>query len=235
MREWGNELGRPSAILSVSAHWLTDGEVLVGIQPRPRTIHDFGGFPDALHAMAYPAAGAPESAQEAVKALGAFAAKGDTAWGLDHGTWTVLHHMFPRADVPVFQLSIDYSKPASFHYAVGRAISALRDKGVLVMGSGNVVHNLRATQRGVPEGPSAATPWAAGFDEKVKLALDARDDKALQDYQRLDFGARMAVPTPDHYWPLLYALGAAGANEKPKTTYASFQAGTLSMRCVQFG
>jgi 4,5-DOPA dioxygenase extradiol len=235
LREWGAALGRPTAILSVSAHWLTDGDTRVGIQAQPKTIHDFGGFPEALHAMHYPARGAPETAREALKALAAFEAKGDTGWGLDHGTWTVLHHMFPRADIPVFQLSIDYPKPGAHHPAVGRALAGLRDKGVLVMGSGNIVHNLRATQRGVPESPVAGAPWAASFDEKVRQALEARDDMGLVNYRRLDAGAAMAVPTPDHYWPLLYTVGAARPEEKPKTIYTSFQSGTLGMRCVQFG
>ncbi|MBC5781462.1 4,5-DOPA dioxygenase extradiol [Ramlibacter sp. USB13] len=235
LRTWGAELPRPTAILSVSAHWLTPGATLVDVQAQPRTIHDFGGFPAALHEMRYPAPGAPELARQALAAVAPLRARENTEWGLDHGTWTVLHHMFPRADIPVFQLSIDYDRPADFHHAVGRRLAALRDRGVLVMGSGNVVHNLRATQRGVPEAARAGAPWAQSFDDAIRLALEARDDKALVDYERLDAGARMAVPTPDHYWPFLYALGAADRTDKLKTAYASFQSGTLSMRCVQFG
>jgi 4,5-DOPA dioxygenase extradiol len=235
LRAWGAELPRPAAILSVSAHWLTPGSTHVDVQQRPRTIHDFGGFPRELHEMQYPAPGAPAIARQAVLAAAPLHVRPSDDWGLDHGTWTVLHHLFPRADIPVFQLSIDDDRPAEFHYGVGRRLSQLRDKGVLVMGSGNVVHNLRATVRGAPEAEHAATPWAQGFDDALKHALAARDDKALLAYERLDAGARMAVPTPDHYWPFLYALGAADANEKPKTIYASFQSGTLGMRCVQFG
>jgi 4,5-DOPA dioxygenase extradiol len=235
LRQWGADLPRPVAILSVSAHWLTPGGTYVDVQAKPRTIHDFGGFPRELQEMQYPAPGAPEQAMQALRSLSTLQPRPSTEWGLDHGTWTVLHHMFPKADVPVFQLSIDYDKPASRHYDVGRRLAELRSRGVLVMGSGNVVHNLRATRRGVPEGATAATPWAQGFDEKVRQALQARDDRALMAYESLDFGARMAVPTPDHYWPLLYALGAADPKELPKTVYTSFQSGTLSMRCVQFG
>ena len=235
LRTWGAELPRPTAILSVSAHWLTPGATLVDVQAQPKTIHDFGGFPAALQEMRYPAPGAPALARQALDAVAPLRARASDDWGLDHGTWTVLHHMFPQADVPVFQLSIDYDRPADFHHALGRRLAKLRDQGVLIMGSGNVVHNLRATQRGAPEAAGATAPWAQSFDDAIRLALEARDDKALVDYARLDAGARMAVPTPDHYWPFLYALGAATRSDALKTTYASFQSGTLSMRCVQFG
>ena len=232
---WGAELPRPAAILSISAHWMTPGSTLVGIQPKPRTIHDFGGFPRQLHEMQYPAPGAPGIAAATAGLMAPLQVRGSEEWGLDHGTWTVLHHMFPKADVPVFQLSIDYDKPGSFHYGLGRRLSALRNRGVLVMGSGNIVHNLRATFRGAPEASTAMTAWAGGFDDAVRVALEGRDDRRLLEYERLHAEARMAVPTPDHYWPFLYALGAADPGEIPKTTYASFHSGTLSMRCLQFG
>lgn len=235
LRTWGAELPRPTAILSVSAHWLTPGATRVDVQPQPPTIHDFGGFPKPLHEMRYPAPGAPALAKQALEAVAPLRAQAATDWGLDHGTWTVLHHMFPRADVPVFQLSIDYDRPADFHYALGRRLAKLREQGVLVMGSGNVVHNLRATQRGAPEAERATAPWAQAFDDALRQALEQRDDQALVAYERLDAGARMAVPTPDHYWPFLYALGAAERTDPLKTAYTSFQSGTISMRCVQFG
>jgi 4,5-DOPA dioxygenase extradiol len=231
---WGKELPRPSAILSVSAHWLSRGATGVGMQERPKTIHDFGGFPQALFDIDYPAPGHPALAREAIGAVRQTPVVGTQQWGLDHGTWTVLKHLYPKADIPVFQLSIDYDKPAAFHYAVGRDLAALRDKGVLVMGSGNVVHNLRATDRGTPDGPVASRPWAQGFDDAVKAALAGRDDRALVAYEKLE-GAATAVATPDHYFPFLYALGAAGSNERAKTIYEGFQSGTLSMRCIQFG
>ncbi len=231
---WGRELPRPTAILSVSAHWLSSGATGVGVQARPRTIHDFGGFPQALHDIDYPAPGHPALARDAAAAVKQSPVVATEQWGLDHGTWTVLRHLYPKADVPVFQLSIDYDKPAAFHYAVGRDLAALRDKGVLVMGSGNVVHNLRATDRGTPDGPAASRPWAQSFDDAVKAALAGRDDRALIGYERLA-GASTAVATPDHYFPFLYALGAAGAGERAKTVYEGFQSGTLGMRCVQFG
>ncbi|MDO9405223.1 MAG: 4,5-DOPA dioxygenase extradiol [Polaromonas sp.] len=235
LTQWGRQLGRPAAILSVSAHWLTPGQTAVGVQDRPRTLHDFSGFPAPLHAMQYPAPGAPGFARQAAASLKTVSTDATEDWGLDHGTWTVLHHLFPKADIPVFQLSIDYAQPAAFHYRLGRELAALREQGVLVLGSGNVVHNLRATERGVADSIMASKPWAQSFDNALRQALLARDDHALVDYARLDAGARMAVPTPDHYWPFLYALGAAGAREKSVMTYEGFQAGTISMRCVQWG
>jgi len=231
---WGRELPRPSAILSVSAHWLSRGATGVGVQERPKAIHDFGGFPQALFDIQYPAPGHPLLAREAAGAITQTRVVETPQWGLDHGTWTVLRHLYPKADIPVFQLSIDYDRPAAFHHAVGRDLAALREKGVLVMGSGNVVHNLRATDRGTPDGPAASRPWAQSFDDAVKAALAGRDDRALVAYEKLP-GAETAVATPDHYFPFLYALGAAGAGERAKTVYEGFQSGTLSMRCIQFG
>ncbi|MES2280826.1 MAG: 4,5-DOPA dioxygenase extradiol [Pseudomonadota bacterium] len=235
LAQWGKSLGRPAAILSVSAHWLTPGQTAVGIDEKPKTIHDFGGFPDQLQQMQYPAPGAPSFAKQAAASLKSVSASTTDEWGLDHGTWTVLHHMYPRADIPVFQLSIDYAQQGKYHYAIGQELAALRDKGVLIMGSGNVVHNLRATERGVPMGLMASKPWAQSFDNAVRDALAARDDNALVNPLGMDASVRMAVPTPDHYWPLLYALGAAGKTEKTVTTFEGFQSGTLSMRCLQWG
>ncbi|MES2399312.1 MAG: 4,5-DOPA dioxygenase extradiol [Pseudomonadota bacterium] len=235
LAQWGKSLGRPAAILSVSAHWLTPGQTAVGMDEKPKTIHDFGGFPDQLQQMQYPAPGAPSFAKQAAASLTSVSVSTGEAWGLDHGTWTVLHHMYPRADIPVFQLSIDYAQQGKYHYAIGQELAALRDKGVLIMGSGNVVHNLRATERAVPMGVMASKPWAQSFDNAVRDALAARDDNALMNPLGLDASVRMAVPTPDHYWPLLYALGAAGKAEKTVTTFEGFQSGTLSMRCLQWG
>ena len=237
LRGWPARLPRPKAILAVSAHWLTPGATAVGVQAHPKTIHDFGGFPKPLFDMQYPAPGAPEFAHEAVSVVRKAKVLPTEEWGLDHGTWTVLHHMYPAADVPVFQLSIDYDKPAAFHHAVGRELAALREKGVLIVGSGNVVHNLRALDRAEGLSPTASRPWAQAFDDAVKQALASRDDMALVNYQRLGGGAAAtAVQTPDHYFPFLYALGASDSmNERAVSVFEGFQAGTLSMRCVQFG
>lgn len=231
---WGRELPPPTAVLSVSAHWLSRGATGVGVQERPKTIHDFGGFPQALFDVDYPAPGHPALAREALGAVKQAPVVATQQWGLDHGTWSVLRHLYPKANVPVFQLSIDYDKPAAFHYAVGRDLAVLREKGVLVMGSGNVVHNLRATDRGTPDALKATRPWAQSFDDAVKSALAGRDDRTLVAYEKIA-GADTAVATPDHYYPFLYALGAAGATERAKTVYEGFQSGTLSMRCLQFG
>ena len=232
LRALGAGLPKPAAILSVSAHWLTPGATAVGIQDKPETIHDFGGFPPALSTFEYPARGAPMLALETAGRVRGGSAVPTREWGLDHGTWTVLHRLYPAADVPVFQLSIDYAQPAAFHHAVGRDLAALRERGVLVMGSGNIVHNLRATDRMAPDGPPSRD-WARGFDAAVQKALAGRDDAALIAYAKLD-GAAMAVPTPDHYFPLLYALGAAGPGAEAKSVFTGFQGGTLGMRCLRF-
>ena len=235
LQKWGKQIGKPTAILVISAHWLTPNETKVAVQVHPKTIHDFGGFPKQLFDMQYPAVGAPEFAKQATLVLAAQGAAPSEDWGLDHGAWTVLHHMYPKADIPVFQVSIDYAKGGEYHFAVGKALSALRDKGVLILASGNVVHNLGHIDAGAPDGLMASRQWAQSFDNAVKSALVANNTNALANYQDLDAGASLAAQTPDHYWPLLYALGAARQGEAPKFVYEGFQLGTLSMRCVQWG
>ncbi|MEI8170889.1 MAG: 4,5-DOPA dioxygenase extradiol [Rhodoferax sp.] len=235
LQQWGQNIAQPTAILVVSAHWLTQKEIKVAVQAHPKTIHDFGGFPQSLFDMQYPAPGSPDFAKLAASALTIQGAKPSEDWGLDHGAWTVLHHLYPKADIPVFQISIDFAKDGDYHLAVGKALSALRDKGVLILASGNVTHNLRGLDMGMPDGLTASRPWAQSFDDAVKSALVANDTKALSNYLTLDAGARISVPTPDHYWPLLYALGAARDGESAKFVYEGFQLGTISMRCVQWG
>jgi 4,5-DOPA dioxygenase extradiol len=235
LQKWGGAIGRPAAILVVSAHWLTPHETRVTVQAHPKTIHDFGGFPQALFDMQYPAPGSPEFARQAAGLLAARGVALSEDWGLDHGAWTVLHYMYPQADIPVFQVSIDYAKGGEHHLAVGKALSALRDKGVLILGSGNVVHNLRHIDVQAADGLMASRPWAQSFDAAVKAALLSNDTRALANYERLDAGAQWAAQTPDHYWPLLYAMGAARDGEAPSFVFEGFQLGTLSMRCVQWG
>lgn len=246
LSRWGASLSRPAAILVVSAHWLTKGSTAVLSHPRPPTIHDFRGFPRQLHELQYPASGHPALARQALELIG----QGDPPngfvgprpvrkalsedWGLDHGTWSVLVHLFPRADVPVFQVSVDMDASASHHAGIARNLDALRSKGVLIIGSGNIVHNLRRTQRGLPEADQASQTWAQSFDDQVAQALSQREDRALLEYTKLR-GAYESVPTPDHYWPLVYALGAARDDGPPKVIYQSFQSGTISMRSLQFG
>jgi len=237
LRGWGAQFPRPKAILVVSAHWLTPGVTAVCVQAHPKTIHDFGGFPKALFEMEYPAPGSPDFARETASVVRKARVMQTSEWGLDHGTWTVLHHVYPAADVPVFQLSIDYDKPAAFHHAVGRELAALRDKGVLIVGSGNVVHNLREIDRVEGLSTTASRPWAQSFDDAVKRALASRNDMGLVNYGQLaGDAAAIAVQTTDHYFPFLYALGASDSlSEKAASVFEGFQAGTLSMRCVQFG
>jgi len=238
LKAWGRRLPRPVAILSVSAHWLTPGQSLVDVQARPRTIHDFGGFPRALYDIRYPAPGAPDVAAELQSIVKARRVQGSDDWGLDHGTWTVLRHLYPEADIPTFQLSIDYAAPGPFHHAMGRELAALRARGVLIVGSGNIVHNLRATVRGAEPSARGMTEWAQDFDDAVRQALDERSfqsERKLMNVASFGRSAAMAVPTPDHYWPFLYALGATEPGEALQHVYQGFHSGTLSMRCLQWG
>src|SRR5262245_9035086 len=206
-RALGKELPRPRAILSVSAHWFVEGS-WVTIQKNPPTIHDFGGFPDELFAMEYPAPGAPELARR-VRALAGAEIVGESEdWGLDHGTWTVLHHLFPAADVPVVQLAIDARVAPHEHVRLARKLAPLSEEGVLVLGSGNLVHNLRDAFTRMRDGDESVPPWASAFDRDLAEACAQHDlehvGKALESTD-----GRAAHPTPDHYLPLAYAIGAA--------------------------
>lgn len=231
--EFGKTHPRPSLILCVSAHWLTRGWWLTAME-RPKTIHDFGGFPRELFEQQYPAPGAPAVAREISAHLKTPPVGLDAQeWGLDHGTWSVLKPMFPQADIPVMQLSMDYSRPAAEHLALGRALNALRHRGVLIVGSGNIVHNLRATRRDASTGQ--AYDWAFDFDRKTAALIDQADAAGLANFQKLGQLAQLAHPTYDHYLPLLYAAGAVDAGEKPRYFNDSFQAASISMRSVVWG
>ena len=230
---------RPQLVLCISAHWITQGQGswLTGMA-QPRTIHDFGGFPDALFAQQYPAPGAPVVAQQLAsqlhmphsqQALGVDA----DGWGLDHGTWSVLKPMFPAADIPVVQLSIDYRRPPAEHFALGQQLQALRERGVLIVGSGNVVHNLRALQR--TQSPLQAYDWAIEFDQMVTGLVERGDLARLGDFQQLGTVAQMAHPTYDHYLPLLYAGGAVHPGEVAQFFNADFQMAAISMRSMVWG
>lgn len=230
---------RPQLVLCISAHWITQGQGswLTGMA-QPRTIHDFGGFPDALFAQQYPAPGAPVVAQQLAsqlhmphsqQALGVDA----DGWGLDHGTWSVLKPMFPAADIPVVQLSIDYRRPSAEHFALGQQLQALRERGVLIVGSGNVVHNLRALQR--TQSPLQAYDWAIEFDQMVTSLVERGDLARLGDFQQLGTVAQMAHPTYDHYLPLLYAAGAVHSGEAAQFFNADFQMAAISMRSMVWG
>ena len=225
---------RPQLILCISAHWITRGWWLTGAA-HPPTIHDFGGFPQELFDQQYPAPGAPTLADSIGQSLqgppdGRPVSPDPDQWGYDHGSWSVLKPMFPLADIPVLQLSLDYSRPPAEHLALGRQLRALRDQGVLIVGSGNIVHNLRAIQRSAPN--DAAYDWAIEFDQRMGQALAGRDDRAVADFLALGEVARLAHPTHDHFLPLLHALGAS--DEKDQVTFFNdrFQAASISMRSV---
>jgi 4,5-DOPA dioxygenase extradiol len=231
-RELASLLPRPAAILAVSAHWYLPGTYLTG-NDHPETIHDFGGFPDALYAMTYPAPGDLRLAQRVMELLGESRASLNSDWGIDHGTWSVLHHMFPDADVPVVQLSIHSHLPESGHFDLGRALTPLRDEGVLIMASGNIVHNLRDAFARYQSGDMATPGWAMEFDEHIAQAIERHDHPALIRALRSPEG-KLAHPTPDHYLPLLYAVGAASSAEQIAFPITGFDMGSLSMRAVLF-
>jgi 4,5-DOPA dioxygenase extradiol len=230
--EFGTRWPRPSLILSISSHWLTEGSWLTAME-QPRTIHDFGGFPQALFDEQYPAPGAPARAAAIAREIGAPAIGLDQQWGLDHGTWSVLKPMFPAADIPVIQLSMDYSRPAAEHFALGAQLRKLRDDGVLIVGSGNCVHNLRAAKWGVPD--TEAYDWAVAFDDHVRDRIEGGELQKLADFQSLGNIARLAHPTHEHYLPLLYAAGAAHPGEPVRFFNEGYQLGSIAMRSVVWG
>jgi 4,5-DOPA dioxygenase extradiol len=221
----------PKAILVVSAHWLTRG-TYVNISQKPPTIHDFGGFPDALFKMEYPAPGSPEFAHEVTKLKPSIIETND--WGLDHGSWTILKHMFPDADIPVFQLSIDYYKPMQYHYDLATQLKALREKGVLIIGSGNIVHNLALTMPRFAQDDASPYDWAVEFDSWTKEKLVSRDFKSLIDYEKNKSG-KLAAPTPDHYIPMLYTVGLSDDKDNIRQIYEEVSYGGMSMRSFSIG
>lgn len=226
----GDTLPRPHAILAISAHWLTDGTE-VHVEEHPKTIHDFFGFPDELYRLTYPAPGAHTVAHATQALVTDVAIKDDRHWGIDHGAWIVLHRMYPEADVPVFQLSIDIAQKGDFHYALGRALAPLRRRGVLILGSGNIVHNLREVDFR-PDAPEM--DWAVRFDTKVAAHIEARTHQQLIDYPNMGADALRAIPSPDHYFPLLSVLGASTPEDVVSFPVAGIDLGSISMRSVLF-
>lgn len=234
-RAWaaiGAGLPRPKAILAISAHWYVP-YCAVSAQQFPPTIHDFSGFPKELYAIEYPAPGSPELAERIRDLLGSERVRMDSGWGIDHGSWAVLLHVFPEADIPVLQLSIDRNQPADFHLQLGRKLSLLRDEGVLLFASGNIVHNLFEYAWGDDAAP--AYEWAERFEGQMRQALLAGNAEQLVNYQSLGRDARLAVPTPDHYLPLLYIVGAQKAGEKISFPVEGIDGGSISMLAVQIG
>jgi 4,5-DOPA dioxygenase extradiol len=231
-RRIGERIPRPRAILAVSAHWYVPGTA-VTIGAAPRTIHDFGGFPRELYQVRYPAPGDPDLARRVREMLAPVPVRLDDSWGLDHGTWSVLRHVYPDADVPVVQLSIDESQPPSFHFEIGRKLAPLRSEGVWIVGSGNLVHDLHAYAWGrhMPE----PYDWATRFETRVKELLIEGETEPLIAYESLGQEALLSVPTPDHYLPLLYVLGARRRDDTVTFPVEGVDGGSISMLAVEIG
>ena len=234
-RAWaaiGRSMPKPRAILCISAHWYVPATAVTAMI-QPRTIHDFGGFPRELFEVQYPATGSPELAKRVSELLDNDVLLDESQWGLDHGTWSVLVHVFPEADVPVVQLSINEKEPAAFHYELGRKLSPLRDEGILVIASGNIVHNLHT----YAWGKHGVEPfdWAMRFDEKARELISNGDHEPLINYETLGRDALLSIPTPEHYLPLLYVLGAKRDGEKITFPVSGFDGGSISMTAVQIG
>jgi 4,5-DOPA dioxygenase extradiol len=228
----GKDIDRPRAVLCVSAHWYLPA-TLVSAMPAPRTIHDFGGFPRELYQVQYPAPGDPELARRVKEMLAPLPVELDNSWGLDHGTWSVLMHAFPEADVPIVQLSIDETQPAAFHFELGKRLAPLRDEGILIAGSGNLVHNLHTYAWGkhTPE----PYDWAVRFETTAKELMVKGDFDPLVNYDSLERDALLAIPTPDHYLPLLYVLGARKTDDEITFPVQGVDGGSISMLAVRLG
>jgi 4,5-DOPA dioxygenase extradiol len=234
-RAWrglSQKIPKPKAILCISAHWYMPGTA-VTFDPQPRTIHDFGGFPRELYQVQYPAPGNQELALTVQKILAPLKVDLDSDWGLDHGTWSVLCHVYPEADVPIVQLRIDETQPAQFHFEIGTKLSLLRNQGILIIGSGNIVHNLHtyAWGRHVPE----PYDWAVRFESKARELMMAGDFKPIIDYESFGRDAILSIPTSDHYLPLLYVLGTWQKGEPISFPVEGVDGGSISMLAVQLG
>ena len=224
----GVEMRKPKAVIVISAHWFTRGTRITTMDAPP-TIHDFGGFPKALFDVQYPAPGSPTLARETIAMVHSAKVEPDHDWGLDHGAWTVVRHMYPDASIPVIQLSIDYTKPAAYHYDLARQLSELRKKGVLLLASGNMVHNLRIMNWNLPEN---GYDWAIESNEKFKRYLLDGNHRALIEYENLGDAVRMAVPTPEHYLPLIYAIGLQEKSDSITVFNDQTLMGSISMTSV---
>lgn len=232
LEQIGKRLPRPKSILCVSAHWMTEGTWITHMR-NPKTIHDFYGFPQELFNVEYPAPGDPGVADRIRRDAGEPVIHPDNEmWGLDHGSWSVLRHMYPAADIPVLQLSIDMTQPPEFHYALGARLKHLRREGVLIVGSGNIVHNLRRVNFAEDAPPF---DWAVEFDAWVKQRLESGNYKSIVQDARESTAGKLSIPTPDHWFPLLYALGAAEESEQLRFEYEGMENASISMRCLSLG
>jgi 4,5-DOPA dioxygenase extradiol len=238
LSDLGGSLPRPKAILVISAHWLTEGTYVTCME-KPKTIHDFYGFPEELYTIQYPSPGAPSSARLVIECLEPAKVKCSDDWGLDHASWAILKHMYPKAEIPVFELSLDYSfnewhpKPLSYHYKLGSQLAQLRNNGVLIIGSGNIVHNLRLVD--FEETDAEPYDWAVKFDQKVKENIINGSYQNLLNCENLSKSASYAVPTLDHYLPMVYAISLQQKDEPIKFTYEGFQNASISMRSFRIG
>ncbi|WP_191968009.1 4,5-DOPA-extradiol-dioxygenase [Rhizosphaericola mali] len=226
------EIPTPKMILCISAHWETRGTFVTGME-HPETIHDFGGFPKALFDVQYPAPGSPELAKETSELITSTHVGITDQWGLDHGCWTVVKHLYPDAKIPVIEMSIDYTQPASYHYTLGKELSKLRNKGVLIIGSGNTVHNLRMAAWDKMSEPGYAYEWAFSANEKMKQLIENKDHQALINYDKQGRDFQLSIPTPEHYIPLLYALSLQEKDEKTTIFNDGLVAGSLNMLSVK--
>lgn len=233
-RNISKEIPLPKAILCISAHWFTNGTFVTAME-MPRTIHDFGGFPPELFAVQYPAKGSPELAKETSELLLPEIVHEDHNWGLDHGAWSVIRHLYPEADIPVIQLSIDYTKPAQYHFDLAKKLQKLREKGILIIGSGNIVHNLRMVDFRNINTVGYGFDWAIEAREKTNNWLLDGNFQNLIDYPKQGSALQMAIPTPDHYLPLIYTLGLKKKSEELSLFNNELIAGSLSMTSVRIG
>ncbi len=234
----GKEVPRPRAIMVISAHWLTNGTQVTCME-KPGMIYDFYGFPDELYEIDYPSPGSPEEARFVKDSVQKVQVKCNNDWGLDHASWAILKHIYPEADIPVFEMSLDYSfnewhpKPLQFHYDLASGLAGLRKRGILIIGSGNIVHNLGMIDfRNIDAEPYE---WAVEFDEKVKFNLINRNHKDLVNYQNMGSSASLSVPTLDHYLPMIYVIALQEKNDPLTFVHEGFQNGSISMRCFRIG
>ncbi len=232
LKKLGGELPKPEAVLCISAHWLTKGTWITHMK-QPRTIHDFHGFPQPLFDIQYPSPGSPEIAELVSRLVEKpQVILDDETWGLDHGTWSVLRHLYPKADIPVLQMSINIEQPSSYHFELGKKLRVLRENGILVLGSGNIVHNLRQIKW---EADAEPFDWAEAFDQWAKEKLLERDFDSLVSKASLSPAGKLSIPTPEHYYPLLYVLGSSDDKDDLRFEFEEIQNGSISMRSLSFG
>ena len=238
LAQWGKGLPQPRAIMVISAHWLTAGTSVTCVE-KPRTTYDFHGFPEELYAVTYPSPGAPAEANLVTGIVRKTTVTCDTGWGLDHGSWAVLKHLYPAANIPVFELSLDYSfndwhpKPVQYHYELASELAEMRRRGILIIGSGNIVHNLSLID--FRNMDAEAFPWAVEFDEQVKKSLVGGNHRNLVQFRKMGKSATLAVPTLDHYLPMIYVIALQEKGEPITFIHEGFQNGSISMRCFHIG